>query len=248
MGTALGTAHIERLQRYRRELIFCFDGDAAGQSAAERTLEVVLPFYQHGFTASFVIMPPGEDPDSYIRAKGRQSFIQLCQKRVKIGEYLFFVLEKRYPPDQIDSRVQFLTEAQRLIALVGDPTARLALKEALQQHSWTSARQIKWRKRPPHRPHLRTIAPLELLALMLAKDPGLRQRLSEELKILLSQHQGYDNMLGPLLNLPPTSDEFAEQCATLRAKYCSFYEMLPSESQDLAQEFDRQLTQWRSGY
>lgn len=247
MGTALTPAHIERLQRYRRELIFCFDGDAAGQKAAERTLEILLPFYQHNFSASFVLMPPGEDPDSYIRSKGRQSFIQLCQKRVKIGEYLFFVLEKRYPLDQIDSRVQFLSEAQRLIALVEDPTARLALKEALQQHSFSTARQIKWRKRP-HRPHLRTIAPHELLALMLIKDPDLQQRLSEEHKTLLSQHQGYDNMLGPLLNLSPAAKEWAEHSATLQAKYGSFYEMLPSESQDLAQEFDRQLAQLPSGF
>lgn len=241
MGTALGREHIERLQRYRRELIFCFDGDSAGQKAAERTLEVLLPFYKHSFSASFVLMPEEEDPDSYIRKKGRESFIELCQKRVKIGEYLFFVLEKRYPTDQIDSRVQFLTEAQRLIALVEDPTARLTLKEALQQHTFSSARKIKWAKKPEHRPRLKAIAPLELIALMLVKDHGLSQRLSQELKTLLSQHQGYDNMLGPLLNLPPTSVQYGELCAAIRTKYCSFYEMLPSESQDLVQEFDRQI-------
>lgn len=244
MGTAVGREHIERLQRYRRELIFCFDGDLAGQKAAERTLEILLPFYKHGFSASFVLMPPEEDPDSYIQKKGRKSFIELCQKRVKIGEYLFFVLEKRYPIDQIDSRVQFLTEAHRLIALVEDPTARLALKEALQQHSFASARKIKWAKKPQHRPKLKAIAAQELIALMLVKDQTLRQRLSEELKTLLSQHQGYDNMLGPLLNLPPTSVQYAELCAKLRTQYCSFYEMLPSESEDLVQEFDRQLASY----
>lgn len=248
MGTAIASSHIEKLQRYRRELIFCFDGDAAGQKAAERTLEIALPFYKHDFQASFVIMPPDEDPDSFIRKKGRQSFIELCQKRVKIGEYLFFVLENRYPPDQIDSRVQFLTEAQRLIGLVEDATARLALKEALQQHSFSSAKKIKWHKKPEHRPSLKTIGAVELLALMIVKDASLRQRLSEELKTLLSQHQGYDNMLGPLLNLPPTSLEFAELCAKMRAKYCSFYEMLPSESLDLVQEFERQLASLRSEY
>ncbi|MDO6806718.1 toprim domain-containing protein, partial [Wenyingzhuangia sp. 1_MG-2023] len=58
------------------ELIFCFDGDAAGRTAAARAMETVLPILEDGLQARFLFLPDGEDPDTLIRQEGKEAFEQ----------------------------------------------------------------------------------------------------------------------------------------------------------------------------
>src|SRR5690606_2054633 len=63
LGTALTYGHLERLFRHTSEVIFCFDGDAAGLKAAHRALETCLPALHDGRLVRFMFLPDGEDPD-----------------------------------------------------------------------------------------------------------------------------------------------------------------------------------------
>jgi DNA primase len=67
LGTATSSSHIERLLRHTAEIIFCFDGDQAGRSAAWRALQVTLPLMRDGIQVRFLFLPEGEDPDSLVR-------------------------------------------------------------------------------------------------------------------------------------------------------------------------------------
>lgn len=67
MGTAFTAQHVTQLQRMSHEAVFCFDGDAAGRKAANRTIDLVLPVVSPQFTAKFAHLPDGQDPDSMIR-------------------------------------------------------------------------------------------------------------------------------------------------------------------------------------
>ena len=63
LGTAISSVQVERLLRLTSELIFCFDGDRAGQQAAWRALESALPLMRDGRVVRFLHLPPGSDPD-----------------------------------------------------------------------------------------------------------------------------------------------------------------------------------------
>ena len=68
MGTAVTEQQLRELWRMAPEPIVCLDGDAAGLAAAVRLAHRALPFLQPGQSLRFAVLPPGEDPDSLLRA------------------------------------------------------------------------------------------------------------------------------------------------------------------------------------
>lgn len=71
LGTALTAHQISTLGRFTRNIIACFDADAAGEKAAMRSLAV---FLEAGLWGGATFLPAGEDPDSFIRKRGRDAF------------------------------------------------------------------------------------------------------------------------------------------------------------------------------
>src|SRR5262245_60660953 len=71
LGTALTEAQLARLWRLTSSPFLCFDGDAAGQKAAIRAALRALPHIGPGRSLGFVTLPPGQDPDDLLRARGR---------------------------------------------------------------------------------------------------------------------------------------------------------------------------------
>ena len=73
-GTALTTGHARQLKRRTREVILLFDGDAAGQKAIERALEVLLPA---DLNVRAACLPAEHDPDTYLIAHGAEALAKL---------------------------------------------------------------------------------------------------------------------------------------------------------------------------
>ena len=88
LGTAVTSDQVERLLRLSDAVVFAFDGDAAGRKAAWRALENSLPQLVDGKRLSFLFLPEGEDPDSYVRAQGRQAFEALCERALPLSQFL----------------------------------------------------------------------------------------------------------------------------------------------------------------
>ncbi len=90
-----GTAFTERqariLKRYAEEVVLCFDADAAGEKAAERSLPHLLG---QGLAVRVAEMPQGEDPDSLIRKSGADAF----RERVAAARDLFDYQTRRQAP------------------------------------------------------------------------------------------------------------------------------------------------------
>ena len=72
-GTAFTENQARILKRYVNEVVLCFDSDAAGAKAAERSLDALL---ENDFIVRVVELPPGEDPDSLVRRDGKEQFEQ----------------------------------------------------------------------------------------------------------------------------------------------------------------------------
>src|SRR5438132_6426980 len=70
-GTAFTENQARVLKRYVSEVVLCFDADAAGRKAAERSLDALL---QNDLVVRVLEMPRGEDPDSLVRREGKEAF------------------------------------------------------------------------------------------------------------------------------------------------------------------------------
>lgn len=92
LGTATSTYHIQLLSKHTQQLIFCFDGDAAGKQAAWRALESSLPHLNSGLDASFIFLPDGHDPDSLVREEGPDKFLQRIQEAMPLNQFFFTTL------------------------------------------------------------------------------------------------------------------------------------------------------------
>ena len=70
LGTALTENQLAILWRSAAEPVLCFDGDAAGQKAAYRALDIALPLLEPGHSLRFAFLPDGKDPDDLLRSDG----------------------------------------------------------------------------------------------------------------------------------------------------------------------------------
>ncbi len=76
LGTALTEEHLKQLGRFTRRVILCFDGDAAGRRAMEKSLRMALPL---GFEVRLLELPQGEDPDTWCLKLGGEAFRELLR-------------------------------------------------------------------------------------------------------------------------------------------------------------------------
>ncbi len=115
LGTAVTEEHLKPLFRLADEVVFCFDGDRAGQKAAWRTVEVALPALRDGCQAAFVFLPEGEDPDSLIRRLGPEDFEQRVASASGLTEFLFSHLQEQVDLSSLDGRARLAGLARPLV-------------------------------------------------------------------------------------------------------------------------------------
>ncbi|MGI9229095.1 MAG: toprim domain-containing protein, partial [Gammaproteobacteria bacterium] len=107
LGTAATADQIQRLFRHSGQLVFCFDGDEAGKKAAWRALENTLPQLSEGREARFMFMPEGDDPDSYVRQHGAESFLD-DKQYLPLSDFLLDGLQAGSDPDSREGRAKLL--------------------------------------------------------------------------------------------------------------------------------------------
>ena len=118
LGTAATADHLRQLYRSTREVVFCFDGDAAGRDAAWRALEQALPLMRDGRQASFLLLPEGEDPDSFVRSRGVEAFENAVAEATPLSELMFSTLGGEADPATFEGRARLAERAAALIATV----------------------------------------------------------------------------------------------------------------------------------
>ena len=115
LGTAVSSEHLKQLFRIWPDVVFCFDGDEAGDRAAWRALETVLPLLRDGRQALFMFLPEGEDPDSLVRKQGRERFETHIDEADSLGTFLFEKLKAQVNLDTLDGRARLYEVARPLL-------------------------------------------------------------------------------------------------------------------------------------
>ncbi len=118
LGTAANQQHSESLFRTVPTIVFCFDGDRAGRSAAWRALTATLPCLQDGRDAHFLFLPDGEDPDSVVKAGGAAAFNDLLTTRIAIIDYLYQHLANDIDMTSIGDKAKLAEKAKPLLATI----------------------------------------------------------------------------------------------------------------------------------
>jgi DNA primase len=133
LGTATTPEHLNRLFRVTGELVFCFDGDSAGRSAAWRALENALEHARDGRQLRFLFLPEGHDPDTLVGEEGAAAFEARIAAAQPISEFLVGQLVARTDLGSVDGRARLAELARPLLARVPPGVYRELLLERLAQ-------------------------------------------------------------------------------------------------------------------
>lgn len=116
MGTACTRRHIERLVVMGNDIVFAFDGDAAGCNAAWKTLLLCLEFASDECSFRFLTLPAGQDPDETILAEGAKSFRSRVEQATPLSEYLLQELGRQNNDlATTEHRARFAKQGQDLL-------------------------------------------------------------------------------------------------------------------------------------
>ena len=120
-GTSLTTLQIKILSRYTQEIVIVYDADIAGQNAARRGIELIL---ENNMNVSLIVLPQGEDPDSYILNNGKDNFTKLLNSRKSVINYIGEQYETAGKLATPDGKANFVREIILLIAKINDDIKR----------------------------------------------------------------------------------------------------------------------------
>lgn len=142
LGTASNTEHLRTAFRYASELIFCFDGDAAGRKAAERALENALPVMEDGRRIRFLFLPEGDDPDSVVNRDGAAGFQKLLAGASPLERYFFESLHEQTDPNTLEGKARLSKLALPRLQLLPEGVFRQLMLDSLAERTGLSRQSV----------------------------------------------------------------------------------------------------------
>ena len=142
LGTATTPWQVQKLLRQSDSVIYCFDGDAAGRRAAWRALENSLAQLHDGKQVRFLFLPPEHDPDSFVRAHGKETFAKLLDAAPPLSAILLQELTARVDMSTVEGRAKFLQEAKPLVKQVAAPMLSLMLRKQIAELAGVSQAEL----------------------------------------------------------------------------------------------------------
>ncbi|QWD81254.1 DNA primase [Polynucleobacter sp. MWH-S4W17] len=115
LGTACTANHVRMLLRQTDKVVFSFDGDSAGQRAAQRALEACLPLMSDDKEIRFLFLPTEHDPDSYVRAYGAPAFERVIKEAMSISSFFFKVVSEGHEQTTPEGRAHTHHAAKPLL-------------------------------------------------------------------------------------------------------------------------------------
>ena len=124
LGTALTEGQLAELWKLADEPYLCFDGDNAGRRAAQRAAERALPLLRAGKSLRFLALPGGEDPDSLIRARGREAIESVLKLARPLSDMVWDLETDGKPGDTPERRASIRRGLMQRADEIADPDVR----------------------------------------------------------------------------------------------------------------------------
>lgn len=100
------------LKRYVGNVYIAYDGDAAGQNATIRGLDILT---QEGLNVRVIVFPNGQDPDEFARASGKEGFDRLKEDALSLNAFKLVALSRGFDLEKENEREQYAMQACQFI-------------------------------------------------------------------------------------------------------------------------------------
>src|SRR5680860_428824 len=197
LGTAFTERQMEVLWLLAPEPVICFDRDKAGEAAAARAVDRMLPVLREGHSSRFAFLPEGSDPDDLVRSSGPDAFAACAGAARPLIDMLWTRETSAASLDTPERRAAFEARLETLLGQIGNARVK--------DHY---AREVKnrmfalWRARPA-----RDRGP--------APRNGARRLERREMTPLSSAYGFATIVTLALVNHPWLLDQFAEEVASV---------------------------------
>ena len=112
LRSALTTQQARLLKRYVSNVYIAYDGDAAGQNATIRGLDILM---QEGLNVRVIVFPNGQDPDEFVRENGKEGFDRLKEDALSLNAFKLVALARGFDLEKETEREQYAMQACQFI-------------------------------------------------------------------------------------------------------------------------------------
>lgn len=144
LGTSLTEDHIAILCKSNRNIVFCFDGDNAGQKAAIRACTMVLPFLRETSDIRFAFVTGGKDPDEILKNHGESEMRKIIDGAIPLIDFLWESVNKNYLVNTPGGRTQAEKYLKDCVSKINDKifqneiTQEYNKRKFNQWHKWSA--------------------------------------------------------------------------------------------------------------
>ncbi len=143
LGTACTPEHVRKLFRYCAQIVFSFDGDAAGRRAAARAMQAALPGLSDERSVKFLFLPAEHDPDSFVRALGADAFEREIARARPLSVFLLDHVGEGLALDTAEGRAQAIARSRELLASIPESALKGQILHDLAQRLRTPADELR---------------------------------------------------------------------------------------------------------
>jgi DNA primase len=234
LGTALTPDQTRALKRYTRNFVIIYDADEAGEVAALRNLDVLLP---EDIVPKIAVLPKGKDPDDYLKSSDKDAFERIVTNARNIFDFKLQLLFKKYDSSSALDKVEILNDFLPTLSAVSNAVLRSTyikrLAEALDVKEDDVIGELKKYKSPNYKtPNVSTpvkkkkkvdLAEKILLVIMLEDNNKISK---------VKEHLGIDDFI---------SDNMRELISTIYELNQDKKEVKPASLVDELQDEDSKL-------
>lgn len=136
LGTAITEEQLRLMWRVSPEPVIALDGDAAGQRAAQRLIDLALPLTGPGQALRFVILPAGQDPDDLIKASGPGAMGALLDQARPMLDLLWARETQGQVFDSPERKAALDRRLAEAVARIPDERTRALYSEDIRRKQW----------------------------------------------------------------------------------------------------------------
>jgi DNA primase len=209
LGTAFTERQMELLWQLAPEPVICFDGDKAGEAAAARAIDRMLPNLREGRSFRFAFLPQGSDPDDLVRTKGARAFAEVLHNARPLIDVVWLRELKSHAIDTPERRAAFEARLDSLLAAIANARVKDHYRREVRNRLFalwrgkpargakqaaTASSRLSERGGATPLPSARGFATVITLALI--NHPWLLDRFAEEVATLEVRDKGLAALLG----------------------------------------------------
>ncbi len=218
LGTATSAYQIKDALRNCSTLVFCYDGDSAGQKAAVRAAETSLALMKENLDIRFIVLPEKDDPDTYTQTNGKAAFEHLLNTALPLDDFILQFLKTEFNTQTLNGKTAFTDALNQYFNLIPDGTYKKLFANKTNQTTFVelTGKQEKTTKKYAKKNINIEMTSVRRLISYLIKDPS-------NANILLSNKDIFKLDLKGMSMLLKMSETIIEKNITNQASLLNLY-------------------------